>query len=939
MKSLYEILDVSPTASADDIKNAYRLQAMKWHPDRNLDNRAEAELRFKEIGYAYKVLSDPVRRRNYDEAATGAKATFEEASDGFSADNAFATFLAAVLDAAFGMALQGQDQISIYRALVADGCPESIAQTIASRAHAMANRPNENRATRNASTQKKEAAGAVPPKWRAEPSDDLSKPLSAGPWARLFARTIDLGVVTVLVLAAEVAMAVSLPTWTSGAWASAWLGFLFFGIVLLAYESVALSEFGTTIGKAAFGLRIRTEGGRVLDTKTAFRRSFWAWASGNGCYLFFPLTFFFWWRGYRALKTTASTPWDDRVRSTVTQSRIGSFRFLVGASLSVSLLMGTLVVASLNRLALKQELRAQLLSDQEVFGEASAPRPESSKQMSAEAFRGDSPRTVPGAKTVLVVKIGHVAPLTGPIAHLGKDNENGARLAVENANAQRTEINGHVIRFELIGEDDQADPKLAAIVAHRLVNARVAGVVGHLTSGSTIPASAIYNQAGIPQISPSATNPNYTRQGFHTAFRVMANDMQQGSTIGTYVTKNMGAKKVAIVDDRTAYGFGLADEVEKAARANGAAVVAREFVDDKTIDFKGIFARIKAKNPDVIFFGGLDGTAGPMLKQMRAFGISAKFVAGDGSCSPELIQLAGPASEGVICTQAGLPVDKLPNGQKFVADFTRKYGQIQIYAPYAYDAVMVLIDAMKRANSVEPAKYLPAVENSSYDGVTGKIEFDERGDTKNGAISVFEITKGKLVTRDVMNAQAEYRHLSGGASTGAKALVDAQMEDLRRINSILSSESYPTQIEILTQLVQSGKLPTSRFSPIMFRDIVTAKKYLQTQGIHQASSAVIGQLMDQEVWWLDNAGFYIYLPNFTNEAVSGIAYELDAGADCPEARSLAQRREQKHYYLLRIDPPLQPADYRVIVMPRQENLIGNKELRGKAICGTLMTAW
>ena len=352
----------------------------------------------------------------------------------------------------------------------------------------------------------------------------------------------------------------------------------------------------------------------------------------------------------------------------------------------------------------------------------------------------------PAKPEIIVVKIGHVAPLTGPIAHLGKDNENGARLAIEDANAKKVEIGGKVVQFELLGEDDQADPKTGTVVAQKLVDAKVAGVVGHLNSGTTIPASAIYNQAGLPQISPSATNPKYTQQGFNTAFRVMANDIQQGSVVGTYAVKDLGGKKIAIIDDRTAYGQGLADEVEKAAKAAGATVVAREFTTDKATDFKAILTKIKAKKPDVIFLGGMDAVGGPMLKQIKELGIQAKFTTGDGGCSPELIKLAGPASEGVICTQAGLPPEKLPNGQKFMEDFTKKYGQIQIYSPYSYDAVMVLVDAMKRANSTDPVKYLPEVGKTSYDGVTGKIEFDEKGDIKNGAITVFEIKDGKLVT-------------------------------------------------------------------------------------------------------------------------------------------------------------------------------------------------
>jgi branched-chain amino acid transport system substrate-binding protein len=358
------------------------------------------------------------------------------------------------------------------------------------------------------------------------------------------------------------------------------------------------------------------------------------------------------------------------------------------------------------------------------------------------------------SRPVLTVKIGHVAPLTGPIAHLGKDNENGARLAVEDANAQKITIDGKLIQFELLGEDDQANSRTGALVARKLVNAHVAGVVGHLNSGVSISASSIYNQAGLPQISPSSTNPKYTQQGFNTAFRVMADDIQQGSVIGTYIVKEMGAQKLAIIDDRTAYGQGLADEVEKAAKANGATVVAREFTSGQAIDFKEILTKIKARNPDVIFFGGMDAVGGPMLRQMKESGVRAKFITGDGGCSPELIKLAGPASEGAICTQPGLPVDKLPNGRKFVTDFTSKYGQILVYAPYSYDAVMVLIDSMKRANSVDPAKYLPAVAKTSYNGVTGKIEFDDHGDIKNGAITVFEIRNRRLAVRDVAGLQS-----------------------------------------------------------------------------------------------------------------------------------------------------------------------------------------
>ncbi|HVK55697.1 MAG TPA: branched-chain amino acid ABC transporter substrate-binding protein [Burkholderiales bacterium] len=365
------------------------------------------------------------------------------------------------------------------------------------------------------------------------------------------------------------------------------------------------------------------------------------------------------------------------------------------------------------------------------------------------------------APAVEVVKIGHVAPLTGSIAHLGKDNENGAVLAIDDANAKGIEIGGKKVKFELVPEDDQADPKVGTVVAQKLVDAKVAGVIGHLNSGTTIPASKLYSDANIPQISGSATNPKYTQQGFKTAFRVMANDIQQGGVLGNFIAKDLKAKNVAIIDDRTAYGQGLADEVEKAAKAAGAKIVAREFTTDKATDFKAILTNIKGKKPDVIFHGGMDATGAPMLKQMRELGLKAQLLQGDGGCTPEFIKIAGEAANGFKCSQAGLPVDKMPNAKDFKERFEKRFGQIQIYSPYTYDATMVLISAMQKANSTDPAKYLPELAKISHDGVTAKVEFDEKGDIKAGYITLYEVKGGKL---EVLST-----HSSGGEAPAAAA--------------------------------------------------------------------------------------------------------------------------------------------------------------------------
>ncbi len=341
-----------------------------------------------------------------------------------------------------------------------------------------------------------------------------------------------------------------------------------------------------------------------------------------------------------------------------------------------------------------------------------------------------------------IVRIGSVAPLTGSQSHIGKDNDNGARLAVDEVNAQGLTLGGKPVKLEFIGEDDAADPKTATNVAQKLVDQGVKAVIGHLNSGTTIPASKIYHDAGIPQISPSATATAYTAQGYNTAFRVMANDAQQGKALGDFAVNKIGAKKVAIIDDRTAYGQGLADEFEKAAKAAGATVVAREYTSDKSTDFAAILTTIKGKKPELVFFGGMDPQGGPMAQQMKRLGLSAKLLGGDGLQNINFIKLAGADAEGVIASSPGLPLDAMPGGAAFKQKFEAKYGPIQVYAPYAYDAVNVLIAAMKRADSAEPAKVLAELPKTDHAGVTGPLRFDAKGDTAGGAVTVYEVKNG-----------------------------------------------------------------------------------------------------------------------------------------------------------------------------------------------------
>jgi branched-chain amino acid transport system substrate-binding protein len=346
----------------------------------------------------------------------------------------------------------------------------------------------------------------------------------------------------------------------------------------------------------------------------------------------------------------------------------------------------------------------------------------------------------------MVVKIGHVGPTSGGIAHLGKDNENGARMAIDELNAKGTTIGGKKVKFELLAEDDAGDPKQGTAVAQKLVDSKVNGVIGHLNSGTTIPASKLYSDAGIPQISPSATNPKYTRQGFKTTFRVVADDVHLGGTLGRYAVKELKGKSIAVIDNRTAYGQGVAEEFVKGVKAAGGSIVDQQYTSDKATDFTAILTQIKSKKPDVLFYGGMDAEAGPMLRQMKQLGIDAKFVGGDGICSSELPKLAGGAmADGqVYCAEAGgVDPSQQAGLDAWKAKYKSKFGiDVQVYAPYVYDALNVMVAAMVKAGSADPKVYLPVLaKTEGYKGVTGNITFDEKGDIKNGALTMHTYTK------------------------------------------------------------------------------------------------------------------------------------------------------------------------------------------------------
>ena len=351
----------------------------------------------------------------------------------------------------------------------------------------------------------------------------------------------------------------------------------------------------------------------------------------------------------------------------------------------------------------------------------------------------------------VVVLIGHAAPLTGQLANMGKDSENAARLAIDEINSQHPVIGGKPVRLQLDSQDDAADPRTGTQVAQKLVDDGVVAVVGDINSGVSIPASRIYSEAQVVQISQGSTNPAYTQQGYKTTFRMVATDALQGPALARYALASLHAKRIAVIDDSTAYGQGLADEFVKAAKANGGTIIAREATNDKATDFRAILTKVKGLRPDVIMYGGSDATAGPLAKQAANLGITAPVLGGDGACTIKMVSLAGDAISNVVCSEAGLALSQMPKGRDFDRRYTARYKvPVDAYAPFACDAIYVIYDAMKSANSTERAKVLAAIPATQYDGVIGRIAFDSHGDLKDAAITIYQFKDKRKSVMDVI---------------------------------------------------------------------------------------------------------------------------------------------------------------------------------------------
>ncbi len=352
-----------------------------------------------------------------------------------------------------------------------------------------------------------------------------------------------------------------------------------------------------------------------------------------------------------------------------------------------------------------------------------------------------------------IIKIGHIGPVSGPQAHFGKDDENGVRMAIEDLNAKGMEIAGKKVKFQIVAEDDAADPKQGTAAAQKLCDDKVAGAVTFVNSGVAIPASKVFHDCGIPMVTGAATNPDLTKPGWNTTYRVIANDNALGAALANYTAHVLKLKNVAVIDDRTAYGQGLASVYKKDAEKLGVKIVASEFTNDKATDFMAILTSIKAKKPEAIFYGGMYGQAGPMLRQMAQLGMNdVKMFGGDGICVLELAKVAAGAKtlDNVVCADGGASIAKMPGGIEWKKRYDAKFpGQFQVYSPYFYDGVMLLADAMKRANSWDPKVYIPFLQKADFQGVTSRIQFESNGEMKNPTYTLSRFVNGEKTPIDL----------------------------------------------------------------------------------------------------------------------------------------------------------------------------------------------
>ena len=325
----------------------------------------------------------------------------------------------------------------------------------------------------------------------------------------------------------------------------------------------------------------------------------------------------------------------------------------------------------------------------------------------------------------------------------------GAQLAIEHAAALGPALPGH--RLELVPLDDQRSPTQAVAAAKKLVSdPDVVAVVGHLNSSCTLPASAIYHQARTLQVSPVSSNPQISRQGFNTFFRICATDDLQGPAAAFFAVRELGAHRIFILDDMTTYGRGLANEFERKVRVlDGVELLGHEGITQGDKDFTAILTKVKSHQPDLIYFAGMFPEAALLLKQRFEIGLTARFMTGDGAFDPVLIELATPqAAEGMYLTTIGSDIHEVSTAKAFVKEYEERFGRIGAYSAYAYEATSLAVWEIRQAGQKDRGTVLAAMEQLkngvSYNGLFGPQRFDEKGDSLIRDIGIFTVKDGKF---------------------------------------------------------------------------------------------------------------------------------------------------------------------------------------------------
>jgi len=346
------------------------------------------------------------------------------------------------------------------------------------------------------------------------------------------------------------------------------------------------------------------------------------------------------------------------------------------------------------------------------------------------------------------IVIGAVAPMTGKYGEMGNDLLAAIRIAVEERNASGG-IDGKQIR--LVVEDDKASPKDAVTVAHKMVaDSHIIGLVGHMNSGTTLPASSVYHDGGMAMVMPVPTNPDITKQGFNNLFRVPITDDKQGPACVAFMLDKLGKSGIAVVHNKQAYGEGIATEARKALENAGHTPLAYMGISADDQDYRAVITQLKRLGPDAVFFGGGYSEAAILIKQSREQGLDVPFVMGDGCFDSQLMEIAGAAADGCYISNIAPTTAPGERAEAFFANFLEMHGKIVAFAPLGYVSTNILLDAVDKAEAKTRAGVLAVLGDPefSYDSILGEVAFDAVGDSKGQKAFMHIIEDGRFKTVD-----------------------------------------------------------------------------------------------------------------------------------------------------------------------------------------------